>query len=147
MKKYISKTFLLAVLLSISAWSFGQSDLGYGASSSTLAVTIMAKGVDCPDYGTVESEWLWKKNDEPYNHWISGTSANYSQVPQTVYVSSIFPGFPYYFANKVRVTVIPYGHLEAKNTITVDYPPSSVGITPNNCKNHNYPIPPPNTTE
>ena len=126
MNKIISKTLVLTVLLFISAWSFGQ----------TLSVTVLTRGQNCPNNGTVISRWKYVKGGNYQVAWFDGTSAGYSfpspPTPQTVIVLPIWPGGNWFLDNQVRVTVEPKEHPEGNNTlIQTGFAP--IGISPNPC--------------
>jgi hypothetical protein len=145
--------FAAAIVAMATTVSFANDDTNNGDPENgqsqpvgeSITVTVLGPGTNCPPQGIVKSDWYYKHPVYPYPEAIKpGTSANYPTVPFTVVLFPIYPDPPYGpFPLRVKVTVIPYGHPEAANSLMVFPPFIPVGITPGTCNGaepHTLPI-------
>ena len=129
MKKIVITAMLLMAMMMISLCVLAENAPGSTPPPSTITVTVLSQGTNCPHNGVVESNWKWVKLGDPTDiWWKQGTSATYTNPPKTVVLQSIDIGVLWYFTKQVKVTVKPTGH--GGTTVTVDEPFNSVGITP-----------------
>jgi len=120
----------------------GNTEPGQGTPAlPTITVTVLEKGANCPDHGTVKHAWYWPHSLYPTQEAIkSGTPASYSNPPCTVVLQSVYPGPPWdNKPTKVNVTVEPTGHPEAANSLMVNYPFPMIGISPGSCNGGGQP--------
>jgi len=111
----------------------------------SITVTINEKGANCPDHGTVKSNWKWSTG---YSyHWYEGTTAYYSGVPWIGEVKSIHPGGSYQTTSEASVNAWPDGHPEAHNAAIVYPPYNPITLNMYSCGGNPPPPPPPHDAD
>ena len=150
--KPIFRTTAIAVLMALMSATavFAQNTTGTNTGTTTIiysiTVTITEKGANCPDHGTVKSQWRWFNGAYTYD-WFDGTTANYSNVPWTGQVKSIAPySGAWHYTTEASVNLWPTGHPEAHNAAIVYPPYNPITLNPGTCNkdsndwiNHNDP--------
>jgi len=150
----LKKAVFAIAIMAMATVSFANDDNNNGNTPGnqsptvleSITVTINEKGANCPDHGTVESNWRWYNGGATYL-WKKGTSADYCCVPWTGEVKSIHPGYPYQITSEASVNAYPTGHPEAHNAAIVYPPYNPIILNMYSCGGTPPPPPPPHDAD
>ena len=131
MKKYISKTVFLLVLMTCWLWSFGQEEKDMPGETKSISVSILKNSCLCPPSGYVSSLWYWTKPNNPTKQ-ISGTGFAYSAIPWYAMVYGTGPSSGYIPAS-ITLYINPTGGLGASYTSVPYASPYSAVLRAGSC--------------